>query len=155
MLFPKPPQDICTAFFSELPGLIPAKPHRNITWANAQCGKEDGWPWPIFQGHTSQIRSFWYWTLTGQWRKLESSNFVSSITILGHMSYYMFSDLDLLFKVTEVKFSIFDFSTTNTAYSTVISSPVSVSDHMTRMVTDKMALPIGYLSKLYKLKIVI
>ena len=43
-LAPLPAQDTCTAFFSEARGPIPTKPHKNITWANVQCGKGDGGP---------------------------------------------------------------------------------------------------------------
>ena len=68
------------------------------------------WSWPTFQGQRGNILYFWYWTLARQLIKLESSYLVSSFTILGHICYVIwFHDLDLLFKVTEVKFDVLVF----------------------------------------------
>ena len=49
------------------------------------------------------------WTPSQQLIQLGSSNLVSSFTILGHRYCYMFRDLDLIFKVTEVEFDILVF----------------------------------------------
>ena len=58
--FPKPRRQHVTLFGSFLKGYftIPFKLGMIITLDNTQCGKEDGWPWPTFQGHRGQTLTF-------------------------------------------------------------------------------------------------